>query len=560
MDKGYRFKELSPRERRALEAWESLRKTIAQDSRPRITETESQKKKRIASYFNGTVEGFIGFVNYYYNYDGKLAGFGWFHREAIQDVAINKNRNNIWEWSRELAKSVLGTIFIPSFLLCEGWLEGLILSSGTEGKAKKLIGDLEAHLRSNQRLIADFGDFQVQGSWTNGYFYTGSGVGFWAFGIGQNPAGVRQGFKRPNLGIMDDADSKKTSKNQELTKEILDWFLGEFCGCLQTKGRMVIFSNNRVSADGLTAHLVGDITPDQPKRQGWKHIKVYWTEDPQTHEMVFPAQDGNGNYLPPTNGEWQPAWVENYSTKQAIDKIVDMGTRNAKRQLYHMDEREGGVFQADHINWRTPLPLPQYDRLVVYVDPSFSDTGDFKAIVLLGRKNKRVDILWAWVRQASVLAMVQAHINLYLELQSEFPSFADQESHVRYRQVACRHYVEGNLQQKMILNPHYESQCDAVDLNWRPRFDERKKPDKQGRIESLSVLFENGTIGWNSEEAGSNDMIVLKNQFLSFPNGNDDGPDAVEGALFYSGKPEKSTDKTRPVRMGGFSKNLDRYA
>jgi hypothetical protein len=99
----------------------------------------------------------------------------------------------------------------------------------------------------------------------------------WAFGLGQNPAGVRKAEKRPNLGVIDDADSKKKYKNQGILQEDLDWCLGEFLGCLSIKGKTFIYANNRVRKDGLTAHMVGDVNEGDPKREGIRHIR--WTGD-----------------------------------------------------------------------------------------------------------------------------------------------------------------------------------------------------------------------------------------------------------------------------------------
>src|SRR5690606_20253394 len=96
------------------------------------------------------------------------------------------------EWPREHAKSVFVDVFIPMYLKATSWLTGMILASETEEKAAVLLGDLQAELMENRRYAADFGEQRTIGNWTEGNFVTTDGIGFWSFGLGQNPAGVRR--------------------------------------------------------------------------------------------------------------------------------------------------------------------------------------------------------------------------------------------------------------------------------------------------------------------------------------------------------------------------------
>jgi hypothetical protein len=297
--------------------------------------------------------------------------------------------------------------------------------------------------------------------------------------------------------------------------------MGEFMGCLQTKKRRFIYANNRVSRDGLTAHIVGDVDKTDKVRDGWNQIKVYWTENPTTHEMLLPEQGG------------VPAWSENYSLEDCKNKILDMGWRNALRQLYHKDEVDGDVFKASDIRWQEPFELHLYDQLIAYCDPSFSDTGDFKAIVLVGIKGRQVHILWAWVKQTTPTAMVSVYFDLYDQVNLRMPRRFFPDSGVSARQANCRYFIEGNIAQKIVLKPLFDQFTAERKSFFSPSWDERKKPDKRGRIESLTMLFERAQLAFNLHMKDDQDMQKLVYQFLKFPNGNDDGPDAVEGAIHY---------------------------
>lgn len=536
------MKELSRRDQRKFDEWLIVCKRIREGIAPLPNESEDAKRKRINFLLDP--KNFFEFCQYYFP-DYASAPFGWFHKEAINDILVKEERNNIWEWSRELAKSVLADVLLPAHMLFTGRLDGLILCSETESKGKKLISDLEAQLRENRRIIHDFGDFGITGSWINGYFQTKDGIGVWAFGLGQNPAGVRNGHRRPNLGIVDDADSRKKAKNQTLTKEAVDWIRGEFMGCLATKGRTFIYANNRVAKNGITAHMVGDLEEGDPKNEGFKHIKVYWTEEPKTHAKKMPDEGG------------VPAWKERYTLQECIDKINDMGYRNSMRQLYHLHIEDGNIFTDENMPWIDCLPIQQYDALVSYCDPAFGESGKgcYRAIVLIGLRNRDFDIVWIWIKQNGNFA--SAHHHLAEMIREGSPVlFANNEKIGFRQQVNCEHWVESNELQKILLKKIYQEENLTRAIPWYPKFDMDKKADKIGRIESLETLAEHGHLRFNAALKKDKDMQTLRDQFKGFPDGFVDGPDAVQGGISKLSRKFKTTKAG--YKSGNFAKNNKR--
>jgi len=530
------IKSLKPQERKQYEIWQETCKRIASGSQPDLqesAETQRKRKERLLKPGN-----FRHFCKYYFP-EFVTADFGWFHKQAIEDIFVNGCSDNIWEWHRESAKSVFADIFLPAFMLCRGELDGMILASENADKAKKLIGDLEAHLRSNGRLIHDFGPFNISGSWVSKYYQTGTGIGFWSFGLGQSPAGVRNGHRRPNYGVVDDADNKDLAKNQKLTKEVVDWILGEFLGCLQTKQHTFVYVNNRVHKHGLTAHMVGDLEEGDPKNDQFNHIKVFFTEDPVTHQMKS-IEDGG-----------VPAWKENYTVDDCRRKIKLMGYRNAMRQLYHKHIEDGNVFTDEMLPWVDPLPLHKYDALICYTDPAFgeSDKGCYRAVVLLGQTGRSYDILWIWLRQNGNFARAQYELYCGLEERTLFPDMT--------QPVTAPFWTESNELQKILLKKIYEEENKTRTHDWWPRFDMDKKADKIGRIEALEVVAEHGHLRFNALAKFNKDMQTLRDQFKGFPNGFIDGPDAVEGGI---AKLKKQSPKGFKARVGQYLRKLNRKA
>jgi predicted phage terminase large subunit-like protein len=398
-------------------------------------------------------------------------------------------------------------------------------------------------LMENKRFINDFGSQRTIGNWTEGHFTTTDGIGFWSFGLGQNPAGVRSAAKRPNYCVVDDASNKRRSKNQDRIKMDVDWVLGDLLGCLAIKGSRMVFANNRTCKNDLMAHLVGDVNEGDPIREGLKHIKVFATEDPRTHKMLLIVDGG------------VPAWKERYTVKHLKDRMAKMGHRNAMRNFYHVDIADGEIFLEEHLPWIELLPLDQYEQVLSYNDPSYTDKGDTKAIVLVGRSGSYYDILWAWVRHASRKSMVMAHY-----LVDDIVKGKTKNDGIRLgkRETICAHYIEANLLQEELFMAEYKSVGSTKRVQLRIRPDKRKKGDKFGRIEDLSPIAESGCLRFNKRLQKDPDMIALRDQFLAFPNGHDDGPDAVEGAIHKLNKRGSHNGRERKARTGVYRKSLAR--
>jgi len=506
-----------------------------------VTETAAEREQRIAELKKP--QNFEAFCKYYFPHYID-ADFAWFHRKAAKELLTTDDLIAALEWPRESAKSVFVNVFIPMHLKATGWLSGLILASENEQKAAVLLGDIQAELMENRRFAADFGEQRTIGNWSEGSFVTTDGIGFWSFGLGQNPAGVRRASKRPNLGIVDDASNKRRSKNQQRIKEDLDWVLGDFAGCLSIKGKKLIMANNRTCRNDLLAHFVGDVNDGDPKRKGLIHIKVFATEDPKTHKMLLPEHGG------------VPAW-NRYTIQQLTKRFAEVGYRNAMRNYFHIDIQDGEMFLEEHLPFVDPLPLDRYDALITYNDPSYkgAKTNDTKAIVLVGKHGSYYDVLWAWVRHASRTAMIKAHYMIDDIVKGRVRHVA---LHRGKMENNCAHYMEANFIQEDLFIGEYRIEGERRGEQLRIRSDKRKKPDKLGRIEDIHPIAESGCLRFNKRLQKDPDMITLRDQFLAFPNGHDDGPDAVEGAIYLLNKRNKTHGGRKTYRTGKFRRTSTR--
>ena len=139
--------------------------------------------------------------------------------------------------------------------------------------------------------------------------------------------------------------------------------------------------------------------------------------------------------------------------------------------------------------------------------------------------------------------MVKAHYDLHLRLKAKGA-------------VNIQHYMEVGFLQDMLLQ-EYNQEADTRTERLYVLKDERKKPNKELRVENLTVLFERNLIYFADHLQANASFTEFKQQLLGFPNANhDDGPDALEGAIFILDQKIKLTNN--PMTFGGQRRN-NRY-
>lgn len=509
----------------AMDSFNNTRRTtLSMEHTAPKQESKEEKQARIKHLLDNPIE----FMYYYFGHymDSK---FAWFHKEFIEAVTSQKDIFAIAEFPREHAKSVVATIFIPLYLKAKGELTGMVIVSSTAKFAIKLLSAIQKELsKEHSRYIQDFGHQVGSNTWAEDNFVTKDGVGFWAFGKGQTPRGIREAANRPNYAVGDDLDDKKRVKNPQLVQHDVQWFMEDLYGTLSLKGARLIVAGNRIHGQGILAHLVGDITPDTPKNPNVYHVKAYAIEDPQTKEKSSFELGG------------KPAWHERYTreTLQArFDKVAAVSPSSVRREFFHEHIEEGVIFKNEWIKWGAIFPLSEYDAIATYCDPSFKDTknADFKAIVTAGKKGKYYHVLFAWVRQTSIRAMVNHFYDLY-------DTLGDHSSY----------HMEANMLQDL-LEKDFEQEADLRQMALPLKLDKSKKADKFTRIENLTPSFERGLWTFNELLREDPDMKRLVNQLLGFGGGGkDDGPDALQGAVEQVNR--KSKRSKFPPRTGKYKR------
>ena len=416
-----------------------------------------------------------------------------FHNAAAERVKATPNLRAVFMWPRGHAKSTHFDIFIPLWLIFQPQplISFMVIVGKSEDSATRLLGDIQAELTANKRIIADFGEQRAESSWTEGEFRTARGTKFLAVGRGQSPRGLRDRQARPDYIVIDDLDDDELCRNERRVRELTDWVREALFGSLDVGRGRFIMVGNLISKTSVLAAIAAT--------KG-------------TYVSRIQAIDSDG----------QPLWREKWTREEAQAYRDFVGYRAWEKEMMHNPITTGTIFRAEWIRWKRLPSLKKYDRLVCYTDPSFKSTtaNDYKACRLWGKIATELHLIDCFVRQATISEMVRWLYDL----------------HERTRTVApVLFLMEANFMQDIILDEFAaEARIRGYHLPILP--DRRHKPDKLQRIEAVSPLWERGLIFYNEALRSSPDMQVGIEQTLALERGSrmhDDAPDADEGAIWH---------------------------
>ena len=175
--------------RQALEEWRQHCKRVQSmtDTCAMRSEAPSERQRRISRLRNN----YAAFCEYYFPHFLQLRDKSTgevirtvhnapFHNSAARMVKGTPDLKAVFMWPRGHAKSTHLDIFIPLWLMFQErrLISFMVVVGKSEDSAVRLLGDIQAELEHNQRIIADFGRQRADASWQDGEFKTAAGVKF----------------------------------------------------------------------------------------------------------------------------------------------------------------------------------------------------------------------------------------------------------------------------------------------------------------------------------------------------------------------------------------------
>lgn len=484
-----------------LREYEEHCKSISQITTIDINETPSERRQKRTRLERHYVQWFEYFFPQYATVE-----CAWFHKKMARILIDNDVCSLLGEIYRSGAKSVHLDLGIPMYLYVTGKLKFMLLVGQTEPKAKKLISDIQSQLTHNLRFIHYYGNKFKFGDWADGDFTTTDGAKFIAISAGQSPRGLREANQRPDYIVIDDVDTIQRCNNDRLSKRLFEWAWEDLRGTFDegAKHRRFVVANNNFHKNTLINQLKIEFKKfnKRAEQNGFK----------KTHFVVtVPAVKDLTSF--------EPNWPEKTSAKYWKEKYLTTPYRSFMREYMHKHIVEGAIFKNEQIHYKQRHKFASYDALVFYGDLSYKDEGDYKAMILAGKKGREFHVLKCFVRQSSRNAVAEW---LY--------DYVEDNNLLKYN---VKYLIEG-----LFAQDDFISDFDLVgdERGWYIPVvaDKKSKSNKYDRIESMAGYFERNNVFFDNQLKDCPDTQELINQLLAFQKGSgahDDAPDALQSAI-----------------------------
>lgn len=430
-----------------------------------------------------------------------------FQREAAMRILRTQDIRIVLRWARGHAKSVWATVIIPLWLWARGEPMYLVIIGSNFDKAKTLLSDVQAEFEANPRLIHDFGDQQMVGDWTDGYFVTKGGFVGAALGMGQSVRGLRRRSLRPTYIVPDDCETRQLVKNPKRLNELKIWIETDVIGCFDGPYQRLVIANNRFAPDMIQTRLLENTAL-------WKchEVKAY---DPVTYE---------------------PSWPEKYTAEFWRQKEAK-SVIPTRAEYQHEPHTEGAMFKDELFNWGQPPRIDHFKHIVGHWDVAYAGTAtaDYNAVRVWGLdKDNKYWLLATYCKQSKMADAVRWMVDYDREL----PDGA--VVHWQYEAQFWNDELERTIREV----------CKAERHELRLGQAERSRAAKYDRILTLHPFYQNGRLWFSSKLKNHADSQVALEQLKGIEPGystHDDAPDADEQAISVLSREVTSAEWADPV-------------
>ncbi len=415
--------------------------------------------------------------------------FAPFHREMVEAAGEAAMPTFICAF-RGAGKSALLAMARPLHRALAGEVPYFLYGSQVQKLAAQNMDYVRLELEHNPRLHSDYGQPEVQGSqteWTVSPPRRRGSVKFEAFGIGMSPRGRRHGEHRPLEFVGDDLEDAELARNPRREQNLWDWLMDEVLPALEP--------------DEFAFTVLGTTFGPECMMQRAQELSRRSDETGLPLARVFrrPATEGGST-----------VWPERFSDEALARIRATIGLRNWLRNYALEPQDPARPFQPDWITTYAPqeVDVRRLD-VVAFLDPAVSRHGCPRALVTVGceRHTGERYVLDAWIEQGTPGEMIEKLFqfnNLY------HPRLIGIESNGGYALI------------KPLLREHENRRRVHLPV----RYVNHTRP-KDLRIEALCSQFESGR--WRFPRSPNRGVRTLQEQFLSYPNGWVDGPDATAG-------------------------------
>ena len=275
---------------------------------------------------------------------------------------------------RGFAKSTLISFAYVLWCICYEKKFFIVLCMQNYEKAEAAVWRVLLELQYNRRIINDFG-MLVSKDAAHGDFTTNltgdrkTMTRLYAMGAGQSARGLVNAQHRPDLFIGDDLESRESARNPKRAAKLLDLILSDYIRCMCAEHWSFIVMGTVICIDSMLDQLM--------RNENFNRLK---------HRAIEIDSAGNE----------RSTWNEMLSLAKLRLLRQTMGPTKFAAEMQNDPQEEEGTFKQSWFrHWITlPVDLKLSGQLLLQVDPSYSATGDNKALIVAARyqhTNKSTD-------------------------------------------------------------------------------------------------------------------------------------------------------------------------
>lgn len=489
---------------------------------PFANDNPDLKRKRVKK---ATASNWVAFSFFCKTYLPHIFGkdFNDDHKESFEITEDNIGGLTAITGYRGFGKTMLMGLAYQLWHLAKG--EDYIIDvAADEDLSQERTAFIYNELQRNKRIQNDFPDLIIVDG-DEGDFYTRSNQRVRARSIKQALRGTinPKTGKRPGLIDCDDIDKTDNIGNYTIGKRKLDKIRGELTGSLDPdKNGRVVWKGNLTHPNFAICQfedlLIEEIKSVEPgaRPEKRKHLK---------HDNLIILR------YPVENEDGTSRWPEQYSDQDLKALRKTMGMVNYLREMMGKKIIEGKIFKWEWFKrWKQLLRKRYIARL--YADLAPGEKNCYKAVVGGVRVDHKYLVTHLWVRQGKNSSFFRFYYDSFMDLRHKYGT--------KFRAA-----VEGNFDQYRSFCRDFDIWCDDNKLPRITQFIKKyhNRGKKTERIESLETIIEQGKILLPDGQ----DSKTLIEQFLAYPDGFLDGPDATEGwlAQFPGYSPKRGRARVR---------------
>ena len=394
--------------------------------------------------------------------------------------------------SEAFRKAAKSTIAEEALCIGAGLKEfkNVLLIGASYDRACERLESVKHELETNTDLEQAFGALKSDTTWTTDKIVLSNGIVMQGKGAGQSLRGVKYHDAPPDYVVIDDLEDEESVRTPAARQEMLRWLYKTLIAAL-TRHARVRFIGNRLDPDAVIARVAADLE--------WRAYKF-----PIMYKDLKTGAD---------RATWPEAWpLEWCYAKRATLQRLGLFEDWNQEYMCEADTPESKIFRPEHFAHIVKSRVRSWEAAWAMVDPARS----------VGKRSASTAIpVWSWVKNR--LIVWDCRIGHWLP-----DEIIEQMLQVDRDYAPVVMGVEEDALNQFILQPLRQAMTTKGQLLPIRPMSAKRYTQGRGKLDFVKSLQPFCAAG---EVEFAQPLPELQAQFLSFPKGVIDGPNALAYAL-----------------------------